>query len=337
MDDFSADHFCDDHRLGIHQYSNLQRSQTEITDRNVSPKNLREQISVLKQYFVLSKGLIVLSVLIGGLVGYAFGLEYHQSCSLRIIGLLLTGMYFLSSGSFILNQAQEHQLDRKMERTSQRPIPSGGISLKRAYLLGLGSLVLGLLLLYFVSLQTSLLGLATVVLYNVFYTLIWKRFWVFGAVPGALPGAMPVVLGYSASHGSILTNECLYLFLLMFLWQMPHFWAIAIKCGEDYQRGGIPVPPVKIGEPRTIFHIGLYVFVYLALALGSPWFVPVGHFYLYLVVPVALILLFNFIRYVHHEGQKGWLSFFVWTNLSVIIFLLAPVFDKWQNFYSLIQ
>jgi len=279
----------------------------------------------------------VLSVLIGGLVGYAFGLEYYQTYSIKILGLLLSGMYFLSSGSFILNQAQEHDLDRRMERTYRRPIPSGWITPMKAYAISFSFLAMGLLLLYLVDPQTALIGLLTVILYNVFYTLIWKRFWIFAAVPGALPGAMPVVLGYSASHGSIFTNECLYLFMLMFLWQMPHFWAIAIKCSEDYQRGGVPVPPVQIGESRTIFHIGLYTFVYLALALGSPWFVPVGYFYLYLVIPVVVIMLFNFIRYIHHEGRKGWLSFFVWTNLSVVVFLLAPVIDKWQLYYSLMK
>ena len=107
------------------------------------------------------------------------------------------------------------------------------------------------------SLTSMALGLFTVALYNGLYTLYWKKKWAFGAVPGAIPGAMPVVIGYSANHANVFTPECLYLFLIMFLWQMPHFWSLAIRYKDDYKKGGFPVLPAVIGVPKTLFHIGL--------------------------------------------------------------------------------
>ena len=130
----------------------------------------------------------------------------------------------------------------------------------------------GVFFLFLLSELTAWLGVVTVILYNGLYTLFWKRRWVFGTVPGAIPGAMPVVIGYAAGGSTIMQMECLYLFLIMFLWQMPHFWSLAIRYKEDYLKGGFPVMPAKLGTERALYHIGLYTFAYVGLALVAPWF-----------------------------------------------------------------
>ena len=287
-------------------------------------------IQLIKQLFVLTKGGIVVFVVMSGLAGYAMGYNLEDDGSLFHLALTLIGLALVSAGSFALNQIQESEIDSKMKRTQSRPVASGWISKGEALGLSIVLSLMGVAALYLASPLAALLGFSTLVLYNGFYTLWWKRYWAFGAVPGAIPGAMPVVIGYAAIRPNIFSPDCVYLFLILFLWQMPHFWAIAIKLREDYEKGGIPVLPSVIGEKQTLFQIGLYTFVYVGLVVASPWFVPARYVYLFLAIPTALKLMWELMKFVKGaNGDKGWLPFFIWTNLSVIVFLFAPVIDKW--------
>lgn len=275
---------------------------------------------------------IIFLVLITGLAGYGLSFEVEHSFSIAHLFFFVFGLAFLSAGSFAINQAQEGAIDSVMPRTQRRPIPSGKISAKSAFRVGWIVLAAGALMLHFVSDLSMVIGLFTALLYNGFYTLIWKKRWAFGAVPGALPGAMPVVIGYAANSSKIFSAECLYMFLVMFLWQMPHFWSLAIRYKDDYKQGGFPVLPISRGIDVTLFHIGLYVFVYVALALASPWFVNIGYLYLIVVVPFALKVMWEFFKYFRFKGEKGWFPFFMWVNLSLIVFLIVPVIEKWGAF-----
>ena len=143
-----------------------------------------------------------------------------------------------------------------------------------------------------------------------------------------------MVIGYSVVGGEIFSTECVYLFLVMFLWQMPHFWALALRFMQDYELGGIPVLPLIVGRERTLYHTGLYALLYVALALASPLFVTAGHFYLFLLVPCAFKLMWEFFVFYRSGGEKGWLRFFLWANASVLIFLLVPVIDRWLPFLN---
>ncbi|MCH2534075.1 MAG: protoheme IX farnesyltransferase [Bdellovibrionales bacterium] len=283
----------------------------------------------MNAYLQLTKFGIIVFVLITGAAGFALSYHSHESFVWGSLFVLLLGLYFLSAGSFALNQAQEWQLDRKMPRTFSRPIPSGIISPFQAYLIAFIFIITGSFMLSLLSLTSMALGLFTVALYNGLYTLYWKKKWAFGAVPGAIPGAMPVVIGYSANHANVFTPECMYLFLIMFLWQMPHFWSLAIRYKDDYKKGGFPVLPAVIGVPKTLFHIGLYTFTYIGFALASPWFVQAHVSYIVLVLPFAFMVLWAFFKYYQAGGHKKWLPFFLWVNFSLIAFVVAPVIDKW--------
>ncbi len=289
---------------------------------------------MLKAYLKLTKFGIGLFVMIGGLAGYAVSFPVGQGLELFNPFMLLAGLYFLCSGSFALNQAQEWRLDQLMERTAVRPIPSGRVQLWQAYAIGVLFCVAGLFALYLVSPLAAQLGALTVVLYNGLYTLYWKKKWAFGAVPGAIPGAMPVVIGYAANSNSIFDPQCVYLFLIMFLWQMPHFWALAVRYKNDYERGGFPVLPLKIGVERTLYHIGLYTFAYVGVAMAAPWFITTHVMYVLFIVPLAIKVIYEFFRYFHSEQQKKWLPFFLWVNLSMLAFISVPVFDKWFFYLS---
>ncbi len=283
----------------------------------------------MKAYLALTKSGIILFALASAFAGFAMSVNISQPIDWNQPILLAIGLYFVCAGSFALNQAQEWKIDARMERTKNRPIPSGKMSVSQVVLLGTLLLLFGLGMLWLLKPLTAEIALLTVALYNGFYTWIWKRRWAFGAVPGAIPGALPVVIGFSVNNDYIFAPECIYLFLIMFLWQMPHFWCLAIRYREDYARGGIPVLPTQMGVPRTLFQIGLYSFVYVGVAMASPWFLKTNVLYLLLVVPLCLKLVWELWKYVEGGGDKSWLPFFLWTNLSMLVFLAAPVVDKW--------
>lgn len=287
----------------------------------------------MRMFLDLTKSGIVGFVLVSGLAGYALSMPPYMAWDVPHLLLTLLSLYFFSAGSFALNQAQEWKIDRAMPRTQRRPIPSGQVSVYQASILGFGFVFLGTVAGLLVNTWVAGLGFLTVVLYNVLYTLYWKKKWAFGAVPGAIPGAMPVVIGYAANETNLARPEVVYAFLIMFLWQMPHFWSLAIKFKEDYRLGGIPVLPTKIGTDATLYHMGLYMFAYVGLALASPWFTSAYFVYLLVVVPFALKVLFEFFKYYKARAQARWLPFFLWTNFSVLIFLIAPVIDKWHRYF----
>lgn len=291
----------------------------------------------MKDFFNLTKFGITLFVLVTATAGYAVSFPVGQPLEMWQPLMLMIGLYLVSSGSFALNQAQEWRLDQRMPRTQGRPVPRGSIRPWQAYVVGILMTLFGALALYLLSPLTMTLALLTVVLYNGLYTLVWKRKWIFGAVPGAIPGAMPVVIGYSVNSPHIFSAESLYLFLLMFLWQMPHFWSLAIRFKSDYEKGGIPVLPVKIGEQRTLYHIGLYTFAYCGLALAAPWFLQTNVLYLILIMPIAIKLLVEFFKYFHAQSQKQWLPFFLWVNLSILVFLAVPAAEKWLTYLYLVN
>jgi protoheme IX farnesyltransferase len=268
-----------------------------------------------------------------GLCGYALSFEVEHHFSIWHLLGFLTGLSALSAGSFALNQAQEWGIDKKMPRTQGRPIPAGTVTVRIATTLGFAFVIFGLILLSRVSPLAMSLGGLTAILYNVFYTMVWKPNWVFAAVPGAIPGAMPVIIGYAANSDQIFAPEPLYMFMIMFLWQMPHFWSLAIRFKEDYRLGGIPVLPAALGVERALFHIGLYIFVYVALALASPWFFDLKFTYLLVVAPFALKVLWEFVKYFKTRGEGRWFPFFMWVNASLLVFIMAPVIQKWATFF----
>jgi protoheme IX farnesyltransferase len=239
------------------------------------------------------------------------------------------GLILLAGGSCALNQVQEVPLDASMDRTKNRPLPSGKMSELSGLLVAFTGISFGLGILTFLSPLCAAIGFATVVLYNGFYTLIWKPKWIFAAVPGAIPGAMPILIGYSVNDANLLAPAAIYLFLIMFLWQMPHFWALAIKFKQDYSQGGVPTLPVALGEGRTVYHIGIYTIVYLGVAVASPWFVTANVFYILAVIPFSALLLFELIRFAKSDLNRTWFRFFMNVNVSLLIFLVAAFLDKW--------
>ena len=222
----------------------------------------------------LTKSEIVLLEAITLVAGFFIGHSLEHTIEWRHFLFTLFGVCFLALGSGALNQIQEHQEDAQMERTRSRPIPSGRISVNFALSLVITLFALGVFFLNLVSVSVLALGILAVISYNVLYTLWWKRKHAFAAIPGAIPGALPILIGYQAAVQNLGDLRGYYLFAILFFWQMPHFWVLALKYSNDYDRGGFPTLPVAKGTHVTRFQIMLWCLAYTGVGLLSVLFSP---------------------------------------------------------------
>ena len=148
------------------------------------------------------------------------------------------GVFLLASGASALNQWQERDLDARMERTRGRPLPSGRVTPRYALLSATSMVVLGAFSLY-PNWTAVGLGLFTVFWYNGIYTPL-KRVTAFAAVPGGLVGALPPVIGWVCAGGNLLDPRIGAVAFFFFIWQIPHFWLLLMRIGDDYRRADLP-------------------------------------------------------------------------------------------------
>jgi protoheme IX farnesyltransferase len=189
-----------------------------------------------RNYRQLSKLTIMLPVSLTGFTGY-FIFNPHFSIRLLLVSL---GILLMAVSASTLNQIQEAGLDSKMKRTLDRPIPSGRIKLKHAIIFFLCNLLAGMVIVYFAgNLVAALTGLLTILWYNGIYTYT-KRITAFAVVPGALTGALPPLIGWLAAGGGIWDKQIIFLEFLLFTGQIPHFWLLILKYGDEYHNAGIP-------------------------------------------------------------------------------------------------
>lgn len=208
----------------------------------------------MRDYVALTKPRITWLILMSTGVGYFFGLKHDFIDALSFLKLnngpdwwlllnTLVGTGLIASGTAALNQWYERDADTLMRRTSGRPLPAGKMTARRAMWFGIALAILGFVeLALTVNRLAALLGAFTLGSYLFVYTPLKQRSHL-STVIGALPGAMPPLIGYAASHGS-LTPEAWALFAILFIWQFPHFLAIAWMYREDYARAGIRMLPV---------------------------------------------------------------------------------------------
>jgi len=219
----------------------------------------------IQSYIVFTKFRLASLVVLSALSGYLFadGDNLLHICYLMIGGTLVTAA---SNGS---NQIWEKDLDKLMKRTEGRPIPQGQMSLKEAYTIVIVCLVAGTYLLYLINLYSALLGLFAFVSYVFIYTPL-KRVTPWAVFVGAFPGAVPPMLGAIAA-----TNDFGLLpgvlFFIQFMWQFPHFWAIAWVVFDDYKAGGFSLLPSPNGRSKeSAFQILVYSLAMIPFSL-LPW------------------------------------------------------------------
>lgn len=187
------------------------------------------------------------------------------------LGLALGG-FLISGASGAANEIMERDLDRLMKRTQNRPLPLNIISLQEAYWFTVIVALVGVGLLWvFTNPLTTWLGILSMVLYVFAYTPL-KRVGPIAVFVGAIPGAMPPLLGWTAATGAI-SHEALIIFGIQFIWQFPHFWAIAWVSDEDYKRAGFKLLPSGGGQDlNTAIQIMIYTLFLLPLGLLPSYF-----------------------------------------------------------------
>lgn len=214
--------------------------------------------------------------------------------NLFLWGLLGTGL--ASSGASALNNYYDRDIDRLMTRTRKRPLPSGNVSAPGALIFGLCLTgAASVILLFFVNALSALLALSATVIYSFVYTVLLKRHTPLATEIGGLSGALPPLIGWAAVKGTV-GPEALLLFAILFLWQPPHFWSLALKHREDYRKAAIPTMSVKRSEEeinrRSLVYVSSLVFIsFLVYTAGIA-----GRLYLFLslvtgAVYVSLYLL----------------------------------------------
>jgi len=190
----------------------------------------------IKDYLELSKIKIMIPVSLTGFTGFFI---FDPHISIKII-LVSSGILFLGISASVLNQIQETDLDSKMERTHNRPLPSKRINPRHALLFFLFNLITGTVLIYSAgNLTAALIGLITIGWYNVIYTYA-KRITAFAVFPGAVTGALPPLIGWVAAGGGVWDKSIIFLEFLLFTGQIPHFWLLILKYGEEYGKAGMP-------------------------------------------------------------------------------------------------
>ncbi len=302
---------------------------------NDSPP-LRSLAQAIESYRELSKSGIVALVLISVLGGYLIGQPFEEPLSISQLVRTLMGVLFLASGSSALNQYQERHIDAQMPRTARRPLPSGRMSENEVLAFVGVTLAAGALLLASLSWQVLALGISAVISYNVLYTLWWKRHWAYAAVPGAVPGALPILMGHAAADHHWASPAGFYLFFILFFWQMPHFWVLALRFEKDYRMGGIPTLPVSKGSSITVTQIVVWCLAYVGLALIAPLFLKTGAVYLSIALGVSAKVLWELRHFALSSTKQdissgpAWLRFFLWVNFSLIFYIAAAAADLWS-------
>jgi protoheme IX farnesyltransferase len=248
----------------------------------------------MKDYIALTKPRITWLILMSAGVGYFFGARggWHWPALVH----MLIGTALIASGTAALNQWYEREADAKMRRTQDRPLPAGRLSAPRALIFGIAISLAGFAELTFgANLLAGLLGLFTLAAYLFIYTPLKQRS-PHSTTIGAIPGAMPPLIGYACASGH-LTAEAWILFAILFLWQFPHFYAIAWMYREDYDRAGMRMLPVV--EPdgeSTARRILLYSLALIPISLLPKYVLMTGNLYLFGALALGLLFLYSGVR-----------------------------------------
>ena len=260
---------------------------------------------MIKNLVELTKVRIGFLVLTTTIIGFYLGSQGSFSSSLLMYTIL--GTLFSSTGGSILNNVIEIDSDKNMERTKKRVLPTKKISFKFALFLGLAFAITGLFILYFkVNTLTATLSFLTIALYLFVYTPLKRVSWINTSI-GAIPGAIPPLGGWTAATNSLDLGG-IALFLILFFWQHPHFYAIAFMYKDDYANAGLKMlPVVENGAKRTVIHIFLHALILIPISTLPFFFGVSGRVYFvgaYLLSNIYMLCCLPFILEQSRENAS---------------------------------
>nr|WP_198033470.1 heme o synthase [Flavobacterium commune] len=242
--------------------------------------------AIFTDFKEITKAGLAISVLFSSIAGYLLGFDNEFPFQWSVLLMLCIGGYCMVGASNAFNQVIEKDIDILMDRTKNRPVPSGRMSSNVALLVASLLTLVGLTLLYMINPKTAMFGAISIFLYTSVYTPL-KTLTSLSVFVGAFPGAIPFMLGWVAATGNF-GIEAGTLFLIQFFWQFPHFWAIGWFLYEDYEKAGIFMLPTGKKDKGTALQVILYT-VWLIIASLLP---SIGYTGKLFISPVAAGIVF---------------------------------------------
>jgi protoheme IX farnesyltransferase len=274
----------------------------------------------LEDYVKLTKPRVVMLIVFTAFIGMLLAQHTLASIDILIIGSI--GIWLVAGAAAAVNCLVEQKIDAVMARTRARPLPLGSVTVNETVVVSLVVGGVGLFLLYYwINPLTMWLTLGTFVGYAIIYTIVLKPLTPQNIVIGGASGAMPPILGWAAVTGEV-TYEALLLFLIIFAWTPPHFWALALYRRDEYAKAEVPMLPVTHGEAFTRLHVFLYTLILLVASL-LPFAVGMSH-WIYGLSALILGLIFVFYAY---RIWRSYTDALARTTFKYSILYLALIFS----------
>lgn len=286
--------------------------------------------SLYKDFVEITKARLSISVVISTIAGYLLGFSEEQPFEWSVLFLLVLGGYCMVGASNVFNQIIETDLDAIMDRTKNRPLPSGRMTKKSAFILGIILTVLGLIILYSVNPKTAMFGAISIFMYVSLYTPL-KTVTPLSVFVGAFPGAIPFMLGWVAATGQF-GIEAGTLFIIQFFWQFPHFWAIGWFLFDDYKKAGFFMLPTGKKDKKTALQTILYT-IWMIIASVIPAFGFTGRLFLTkistgIVVVLGLWMLFYAFKLHKEMDAKAARKLMIVSVSYISLLQIVYVLDK---------
>jgi len=283
-----------------------------------------------RDYYDLCKPKVVGLIVFTAIVGMFLAVPDFPPLSALIFGTLGIGLAAASAAA--INQIVDQKVDADMRRTSSRPIPTGHLTNRQAMIFAVVIGVIAMaILVVFVNVLTAVLTFLSLIGYAVIYTMYLKRATPQNIVIGGAAGAAPPVLGWTAVTGSI-DPESLWLFLIIFAWTPPHFWALAIHRRDEYAKVDIPMLPVTHGVEFTRLHVLLYTIILIIVTI-FPYLVRMsGLIYLSSVIILNGIFLYYVLKL--QKGEEGGIAMktFGFSIIYLMLLFAALLIDHYLLF-----
>ena len=279
----------------------------------------------IRLFFELIKFRLSFLVTFSAVFGFLLSSNYINYFSLFI--LIISG-FFITGSSIINNQIIEKDSDKLMNRTKNRPLPTNKISSRNALFISLALCITGIILMVlFLNKLTALLSFLSLIIYTFLYTPL-KKVGPIAVFVGAIPGALPPLIGWAASTNDI-SLEALIIFSIQFIWQFPHFWAIAWVCDDDYKRAGFKLLPNN-GKKNfsTAVNIMTYTMFLIPLGLLPTIFGITGLVSGVVAVVCAILFLIQTLRLIKDYSKTSALRIMFGSFIYLPVVQLAYIFDK---------
>ncbi len=287
----------------------------------------KENSSIWVQYLELCKPNVVSLIVFTAIVGMLLSTEGAIPVDLFIFGTI--GIAMAAAAGAAINHVIDQNIDMVMQRTMNRPLPTGAISEKNAIIFAaLLAVSSALILTLLVNPLTALLTLLSMIGYAFIYTIYLKRTTPHNIVLGGAAGATPPLLGWCAITGTV-TVEAVVLFLIIFIWTPPHFWPLAIKRRDEYRRAGLPMLPLTHGIAFTKQQILIYSFLLFAVTL-LPYSIGMsGIIYLVTAVILGIGFIYHAIKLYRSEGDEHSMQTFGYSIFYLCFLFVALLGDHY--------